>query len=288
MSKGIVYYNRGLGCIVRLAVSIHSLRKVYDGPICIMAHKDKGFEYCQDIMGHFADMGEFTVKQVDFPEVDRRGQTYLNACLTHTATPYETSIWVDADTLALRPFAEAWWTAAEQFEFAIAQIADWRVSRDDGTATSIGNRVLSIAEVHPDLMREALAYPAAINCGVFSFVKSSKLMRDWYGMAEKCVGYIWIPDEVCCQAMLPIYPHHLMPHWYNVSCKYDNPYDENAKLVHYHGRKHCRIEKGVYKNKSRLWYDAFDEIREWRSVRECIQHDRQLKKYLPVHDWLRK
>ena len=37
MKDGVIYLNSGTKCLVRLLVSIHSLRKYYDGPVAIVS-----------------------------------------------------------------------------------------------------------------------------------------------------------------------------------------------------------------------------------------------------------
>ena len=41
MTRGVIYFNKGVKCLVRLFTSIFSLRKVYDGPVCVLLENDR-------------------------------------------------------------------------------------------------------------------------------------------------------------------------------------------------------------------------------------------------------
>jgi hypothetical protein len=298
LAKGILYYNRGDKMLVRLEVSLHSLRKIYDGDICLLSQGDDSRRACKPICKRY----DVQMIKVDYPDTELKRATYLNATLSHEKTPYDTTIWLDSDTLILKPFWEELWAAAEKHEFAIAQLADWKTRNKRGNATKVGNRVLSLKPLYPEWMEGALDYGAAINCGVFSFVKDSKLMADWWKMAAPCRELNWIPDEVCCQMMLHRYSHKLMPHWFNASCKYDDARDEQARICHYHGRKHCRIEsygedrkdkngflraewEQRYLFHSDMWYAEFEQVRS--NTDQWVKHDRQLKQNIRMWDKLK-
>jgi hypothetical protein len=283
MTRGVIYYNRGQKMLVRLAVSIESLRRHYDGPVTILSQGDdshKACEYIADRWGIGAN-----VKRVDWPDEKKR-QTYLNATLSHQTTPYDTTMWLDSDTLVRGTFAEMF-EAAEANEFAISQIANWTVQK------KIGKRVLDWAPLYPDWIKPALDFKPAINCGVFAFVKESALMRDWYKLAEPGRDLSWIPDETCCQLILHRYPHKIMDQKYNVSCKHSNPYDPDARIIHYHGRKHCRMTEkdGVTfcLHGAWLWYRMFEVLRGDKTVEGWVRKDRQLRQNLSKWDgWKRQ
>ena len=187
MSRGIVYYNRGEKLACRLAVSIHGLRRFYRGPITILSEGDDSHAFTYPI----AERYDCNVQNTTFATPDGKNTTYLNACLVGDHTPYETTIWLDSDTLPQRPFTELF-DAAEKFDFAIAQFATWK------TTGKIGKRIKAWKGILPDhWIERALAFGPAINCGVFAFHQRSALIRDWHRLAQQG-RETFIPDEVCC------------------------------------------------------------------------------------------
>ena len=270
MSEGIIYYNKGLKMLVRLIVSLHSLRKVYDKKIALLV-EGEGTKECKEI----AKMYNVECVEVNFGE-SYKNKTYLNSCLSHTVTPYDTSIWIDSDTLILKDPSKLFKYANEN-EFAIAQFANWVSS-----GSRIKKRIKAWKPYLPKFIKEALAFGPAINCGVYAFRKDGKLVKDWYDHATKGKTN-FIPDEVCCQVILPQYPHIIVDAKYNTSCKYGTV-DNSTVIVHYHGRKHCRIKDGKYLNNSKVWYKAYDEVKDLDVVKDFMKKDRQLRKNIKNHE----
>ena len=276
--RGIVYYNTGEKMAVRLAVSLHTLRKLYRGPITILSEGEPSHAFCEPLA---AKHGCWLKKTV-FNGTSGKNTTYLNACLVGNHTPYETTIWLDSDTICLRPFTELF-EAAEKYEFAIAQFSTWKTQKKGGGHTKIGGRIECWRGILPDhWIDRALAFGPAINCGVFAFRKDSALIRDWHRLASQGQFKSFIPDEVCCQIMLaqPEYPNKIMPQHFNCSTKYSDPTADNVRIVHHHGRKHCRFEDGEPKFHSELWYRELDEIMkhdDWATYDSYRHKDRQLR-----------
>jgi hypothetical protein len=273
--RGIIYYNSGNKMAVRLAVSLSSLRKHYDGNICILSEGDDSHVFVEK----FANKYDCQMIKTEYKTKKEKNATYLNACLTIDKTPFETTIWLDSDTI-IRGDVTDLYKYAEESEFAIAQFADWK------TSGKIGKRIKSWENIHPQWIKDALDFGPAINCGVFAFHKRSELMRDWWDAASKG-QHLFIPDETCCQVMLPHYTHVIVDPKYNISCKYGRKlrYSKDARVVHYHGRKHCRFDdNGNPINASDLWYKEFEEIRNDKTVKAYISKDRQLRYHLKTWD----
>ncbi len=265
-THGILYYNAGVKYLVRMAVSISSLRRVYNGGITILCDAESENE-CKKIGEKF----ETNVKVVDFSTVSRN-EMLFNKTLLHKFTPYKTNIFLDADTLVLKGTVTKLFKAANEHGFVATQFSDWTPE----------NRIIRkrIKEWEPlTNIKKALKYPFAINTGVFAFQKENDLMSKWHDLASKG-GDFFIPDEVSCQIMLPDYKHHTAGASFNMSCKFGKVHRRTA-VIHYHGNKHCRIN-GTYQHNSKLWYNEFDAIRDL--VKDNIKHDKQLRKHLELHD----
>ncbi|MFW6121938.1 MAG: hypothetical protein ACOC80_13730, partial [Petrotogales bacterium] len=74
------------------------------------------------------------------------------------------------------------------------------------------------------------------------------------------------------------YKNAVVPSIYNCSCKYDNV-NSKTKVIHYHGKKHCRIDdNGKFLYNSDKWYSEFEKIKHLDFVKDNIQFDSQLRK----------
>ena len=272
--NGVIYYSVGAKCLTRLYVSIYSLRKIYPGPITILTETG---DPNVDALRRIADDMGCDARPVRMKIPAGPKTVYLAKCRLHEFTPYEYSVFLDADTLVLRPFMLEMISALNDHDFAITAFANWN------TVGRIGKRINAWRPLYPQMIDAARDYGTAINYGVFAFRRRSRFMTELYRHALPGRELSRIPDETCCQLILPQYPHALMSHWFNVSCRYDKPQSEEARVVHYHGNKHCRISKGRYEFHSDLWYKAFGEVRD-RIPGDWIAADRQLKIGLRAHD----
>jgi hypothetical protein len=259
-TQGVIYYNFGLSYLVRLAVSISSLRKSYDGMTTILCDKSS-IEECKKIADYF----KIDVKEVDFSAENRNGRLF-NKTLLHKYTPYQATAFLDADTLIIKDFHRLL-DEAEENEFTAVQFADWTPK-----TSVIEKRIREWRDIVS--VDKALEYPKAINTGVFAFKKDSTLMKNWYELAVKGEKF-FIPDEISCQILLTEYNHSVMDSTYNTSCKYGS-IGRRTKIIHFHGNKHCRKENGQYLFHSDLWYKEFDSIKKLDFVKNNIQYDNKL------------
>jgi len=264
-THGVVYYNANKGYLVRLAVSLSSLRRVYSGSVTIVCDNNS-YEECKEIGEKF----NANVKKVDFSLEGRNGVLF-NKTLLHKHTPYKTNIFLDSDTLVVKETISKLFKAANEHDFVATQMVDWTPKTG-----VVKKRIQSWNEIVD--INKALEYPYAVNTGVFAFKTESKLMKDWYDLAVKGKDF-FIPDEVSCQIMLPTHKHTTVGASFNTSCKYGTIHRKTA-IIHYHGNKHCRIN-GDYQYNSKLWYKEFDTIRDF--VKDNIQHDKQLRENIEFH-----
>ena len=245
MTRGVIYYNRGTRAAVRLLVSLASLRRHYAGPVTILSDGDESHALCAPIAAALdAQWRAWT------PDIaPGRNTIYLAKTLYHTASPYEITVCLDNDTLILGALDELFDRAA-QAGFAVAQLGDWR-----SNGATIGKRIKVWTEWLPELIEPALAFGPAINCGVIAFRQDATLLGDW--MRHAVLGReTFIPDEVCCQLLLPRHSHEILDGRWNRSCKHDDPDLPDTRIIHFHGRKHCRPGMPFH---AKRWVDAFDE-----------------------------
>lgn len=263
MSEGIIYYNIDRGALVRLTVSLHTLRKIYDGPIGIVCNNP-------ELCSFFAKNYGASINYIELVRT-KKNTTLLNKCLLHKWTPFDKTIFVDADTIVLKPFWEELFKDLDTNGFLVSHYSEW-----SNRTRRIKLRLKEWEQIHPRLYKSSIKeeHPA-VNTGTFAFSKNSLFMKDWY--AQAMPGYrFFIPDEVCCQLMLGSYSHKIISNQYNVSCNHGT-ITEDSKIIHFHGRKHCRIDGTTYLNNSHLWYEQFKEVYHLDFIKDNIQFDKQLK-----------
>lgn len=268
MTAGVIYYNVGLGCVVRLLVSIYSLKKHYNGPITIISEGDESHAICSKIA---TAMG-VDIRQAVFDTNGPRNHALLAKTKINQATPYDYSVFIDADTLIVGKIDELF----NNYPFTITRMCEWSTR-----GPKVSRRIRNWSEVCPELIEPALDYGKAINTGTYAFQKDAPIFSEWYNLTLRNVD-TFIPDEISCQLLIPKYEHLLLDCRFNWSCKY-GPDIQDVRIIHYHGRKHCRL--GLPFNAAR-WIETYSEVarqnladvRKWQPG-----EDRMLSKYLRRH-----
>jgi hypothetical protein len=262
MSHGVVYYNAGTSHLVRLLVSLQSLRRWYQGPVTVLSEKDDSSKICFSIAERF----NAQVTEWDCGLPAGKNRRLLAKTCYYRGTPYETTIAIDADTVILGPMEELF-CEAERSQFCVAQIGNWRSNN-----RIISRRLEFWRHIRPGDVDHALRFGPAINCGIVAFQKDAEIFSEWLEAALPGRNS-FIPDEVCCQLIIYKHPHKILDRKWNCSCKYDNAELPDTRIIHYHGDKHCRLG---------LPFQA------WRWVREFDQAVAEnagfLKAWMPAGD----
>jgi hypothetical protein len=281
--SGVLYMLAGNKHGPVLAVSIWSLRKTgYIGPVHIAIGDDKAAEVCQHIAAD-PRLGPITTARWQ-PPTGKRGTVYLAKTFMYGLSPFERTLFVDADTLVvgdINPLFEfGQYTAAGPAGVTLTQFSNW-VS--DGR--KISGRIKSWADVVPDDVKEmqSKAYPA-INTGVLSFDRSpgaAAFFADWKSTTEKKV--VFICDELAAQLIFHRHAVRVLDDRYNASPIHsERAHKSEAVLLHFHGKKHVNRPQG-----RKLWLPVYDEcvkhnlanIRAWTPA-----GDRRLKEFLRDRD----
>lgn len=261
---GVVYYNRGTKCLIRLCVSIYSLRRYYDGPVCLMQDGP-----LPSWMPPILDTWAVRIEYGNDPR----------PCLVAKAglwrwMPYDRAMFIDSDTIILGPIDEFLGYVRDN-DYVATGCSNWTAR-----VPKIVRRLEAWRPVCPDLIEPAKAYARAINTGVQGWSKVSTLLPAAESLAEK--GYEAgctkiIVDEVACQLLLPQHPHFLASDDWNCSVKYGNL--PTARIIHYHGRKHCRDFPAC-----EPWKKAFSEFMAEYDVPQFLKPgklgDTRLRTYL--------
>lgn len=269
-SHGVVYMLLGDKHAVQLAVSVRSLRRVYDGPISIFVGKDDaiGEKYATLIAeASGSNVVPFT------PKRQRRHSGYASKPRIPKLSPYRHTLQLDADTLVLAPFDELWPRRDE--ETVLTPISDW-VSN----GRRIAGRLRKWEHVAPAEVANSLQRPyLALNTGVLAYGSRSRLAREaWLEMTMRQPD-IFMSDELAMQLIYPDHFHvRVLDDRFNWSAIYPASPREDARILHMHGRKAVK-----HPNNRAIWWPEF--LAAWREDYAglrgwCPAGDKRLRQYL--------
>lgn len=241
LSQCVLYFNRGTGCYIRLLVSIFSLRKHYSGPVKLMQEGDLD----QPIAALLAKLG-VTVQLLPLtpdPVLVARSSLWRVLQEDH-------ALMLDADTIVCGPVDEFFDWIKER-GFVASWFTGWHT-----TGGTMRKRIEEWAKVAPEMVVPAIAYGKAINGGVQGWSKETTMLPAYEaltrrGHAAGCSRIVL--DEIALQLLLPHHPHHLADHAWNTSGAFGDI--THARIVHYHGRKHC-----VDNPRCELWKAHYFEL----------------------------
>lgn len=225
-SRGVVYFLRDISHLERFAVSIFSLRSHYHGPVCVVA---EGM-----VQGHLPSLA----KVFNFSVVaaaNSTNRTYAAKVASLQLTPFEQTLFLDADTLVLAPI-DPIFNYLSDSEFVFTGHNGWKNDR-------IGKKRLDVWRgtglVPESMLDDALAYPF-INIGVFAFRRNSPFLPRWLEISVRGEELgLGISDELAAQIFLPTLNATVIDDCWNWSGQHRNTI-EGANIIHYHGNAHIR------------------------------------------------
>jgi hypothetical protein len=201
----------------RLVVSIHSLRKWYTGPITLFTTRPES-HHIGRLIAEDKRLGVETAKLKE-----RRGEGYNASYLTKIAaalaSPYDATVFLDADTIVAGALGELF-DAAQDAPITVTQFCDmkttdslivdrlrtWRQLRNRGAAKRFGIRSTI------DFMLR-MPFPA-INTGVFAVQRDAAILNEWDALARQGCK-MPLPDEIAIQLLLPRHPHRILGGHFN-------------------------------------------------------------------------
>jgi hypothetical protein len=253
-----------------MLISIFSLRKFYDGGISIIYEGAQNETFVRLVKEMNVDI---------IPLEDDGTNVFVRKTMLNHYSPYDTTMFLDADTLVVDNIDE-YFDKIEEYTFCTGAFEDWT------TTGRIKKRILGFKEQYPDYMEPAIAYGKATNTGIFGFTKDAEIFKEWSDVARtghenNCSK---IPDEVGCQILLPKYKHWLAPTEWGASGKFHQDL-EGVKIVHYHGRKHVKDGAPLcYLWKQAFWEYYWETSRKDRGfLRNRKLGDRRFNRYIIEH-----
>lgn len=246
MNRGFIYLLSGAAYAELLCVSLWSLRRHSSHPATIFATDPQSIEAARQIASD-ARLGA-TVQPIDLVPV-RRHASYVTKATLPRQSPYDRTVYLDADTLVVGPVDELF-----DAPMTATRFANWVT-----TGKIVGGRIRQWESVSP--AAKALADAArsgphpAINTGIFGFHRGYHGLPVWETLTQaghRCS----FTDELSLQILALSWPDcKILDDRFNCSPLFgDGRID--ARIWHFHGRGHVRVKRGNSLGKS-LWWEAF-------------------------------
>lgn len=267
-SRGVIYYNRGTKCMIRLLVSFNSLRKHWNGPVTVICAGKQEEWFVREVKKMGADI-------VEIPYREGVGSLVLKSSLWRHS-PYDLTMFMDADTIVLNPIDE-YFEYIREHGFVTGNFCNWKTS--GGT---ISRRIKAWEKVAPDLITSAINFGPAVNTGINGWRRDATLLEEWEKLTEigeknGCTNRI--VDEISCQLLLPKHKCYVADTRWGESVKFGN-INENTIIIHYHGSKHAgnRPSNHIWK----VNYNELINLRDIKEIKDNTWGDKALKGYVKV------
>jgi len=281
-TEGIIMFNRGNKMLVRILVSLYSLRKHYDGNITFYIEKPcPCLDELETALKYFNCDVVRLQERSDYKTLVRKNSLFENP-------PYDKTLWLDSDTIITGSINEMFkYLDEKQVDLCIPSFCGW--TSKGNTISKRINRFKGI--IDDKFINEALNDHSAINTGILSFKKSekwAKFVRDWTYLAnEGAKKRIFIPDETVAQILYPSMhewglKYFIAPTDYNVSVLHDHDKSKDPKIFHFHGDKHILEVPNCD-----IWKTTFAEMRKNNiaNINSFLQYsDKRLKIYMAKLD----
>jgi len=267
MSKGIVYLLDGMSYMERMVVSIWSLRKFYGGPITIFVRR-----YDENKVELFKKDLDCDIKPFTAPNTE--GNSMLVKTRIPELTPYEDTVFLDADTLIVGRVQKLFGRDLTLVRYGNRWTRDKLPKKWIGSWKDVGVDINALVEAQ---LAEKLPF---INTGVFGFRKGNLELRQWRQLADRNRDARMV-DELAMQLLTSKLSHRMMSDKYN-RCPQWGKETEDIRIWHFHGKRHCSKKD----NCQDVWIPAFREACEegvCELQRWAGKYDRRLRSYLKEH-----
>lgn len=227
---GVTYLMVGDAYAIPLAVSIFSLRQWYAGPIAIVTERSGDGRCVAESIAK--DRRAWPLEIAPFAAIDAgatREAIYLYKTVMGNASPFRTTVLVDADTLFVGSIDELWPGVSEVV----------LTKRSNGISVNTKMRLRCKKWAIFDLRRamrimdRTYPYPA-INTGVMAWgCGTADFHREWSALAAK--NPVHSSDEMAAQLVYPDFNYRLLDYRYNGNVTEDW---EKRNVRVWHGVRH--------------------------------------------------
>lgn len=233
---------------VMAAVSIWSMRRkgVWNGPVQISCGDGHSARVATAIA---ADERLGPIKVVPFQHDSKRNGAYQAKTNAQALSIFGRTIFIDADTTFTGGPIDKLWPTND--ELVLTSFSDWQTQ-----GKMMQGRIKKWTHIAPQWSAKCLTekFPS-INTGVFGFTRETRAMAAWRKLCleqERIDGRaMFIADETAAQLTYPHFRHRIVNDRFNCSPRFGLNHTD-ARIWHYHGRKHVRDERG-----KKLWMPEF-------------------------------
>jgi len=276
-NTGVLFFNFGSSCAMRLTICMYTLRKYYNGNAVLLLQQNE--EHTDRIKEKAEQIG-IDVELVNLDRICDRNFKSVLAPKVLKISPYEASVQIDADAsfrASPRPILDRCY----DYGVLVSHFCDWM-----SNGSIMKNRISSFADVisQEDLFGSLNRRPA-INCGVVGYRHGigDDFQKEWDDLTNKTAGR-FIAEEIACQCVFWKHPHYLAPSEWNASVVWGDL--DSAKIIHYHGHKHTSLKR----RNSRYWWAEVgwaieDGILDFEEVKFWSQFDKNAKKVIAEQDF---
>lgn len=267
VDAGVIYFLMGTRHGLLLTVSLYALRRYYHGPIALLTDKPDGMagRICADCR-----LNVFPVPIT--PLKLRRNSALLTKTTLHRWTPFNPTIFLDADTIPLADPSPLF-ALTKPGSMVLTQFSNWRLLGSPYTARCAR---FARAAACWDLFQHRLrTNDPAVNTGVYAFCRQAGLLEQVHQLAMRGQR-VFIPDECAMQLTYPDWPHVLVSDTWNSSPRHglDKP---NARIIHAHGGKvlHRNVKTIFLDVLKQVWQANIGYIQEWASQDDWLKDHRK-------------
>jgi len=250
--RGCVYFNFGKRYALHLVVSVHSLRRHYDGPVTVFLLDEPHTTALK------RDLEKLGASVVVTDRLSKSGDRHL----VFRESPYETTLLFDSDIIFRAPIDDLW-EPLEREGALVTRFAtppSGRLKMLEGVAPLVGRERYERAVIRVRDER------VDINVGVMGFARprGDAFLAEWSDCMEQGRGKdILLLDEMSVVALAEHHPHYLADEQWN--CPADEMFRSidpaEAKILHFFldgavidGR---RIGRNVETWTGRQWFEAY-------------------------------
>lgn len=254
MAAGVCYFLLGDKHGLQLLASLWALRKHYRGPVSILtaAGEDIPALICADRRLD-AFVTHLTVCK------HRKNSALCTKTTLQHFTPFDPTVFLDADTIPVADVTPLFPTAAE--ECVWVRFSDWHVLRSpyEARVRRIGERAGMLHQLKKVISENR----PAVNTGVFGFWKRASALQPIHALCHQAFD-VFIPDECATQMLYGDYPHRLEDEVWNASPRHCRRKDA-VKVWHCHGSKQLhRTTRGLFVGLLREVFEGnVGNVREW-------------------------
>ena len=243
--RGFLYSLTGFGHAEMFVVSCFNLRKLWDGPICVLINEAEESSIVEELERDTTL--DVSIKRIPLVRSRRNTRHMATKTTMYIHTPFDENIYIDCDTLPVGDMTDLFGPP-----LALTQFVNW-LSTQKRIRTRIG-RWHGISPMIEDLIDTSTMGQAAVNTGVLGFHKKNPELYKWYDLAMQNPNSFLV-DEIAMQILFPSLENvEIFPHKYNCSVTYGAD-EEDVRCWHFHGnRRHLKKEEG-----RKLWIPAFEE-----------------------------